>query len=84
MKSERVIGLGCLFLMYPFICGVFWFLQVITPAKSEFLGSEINMSLQKGFADLMYNNIVSGKLVLLSLVIGIGIIVYAVKYKRDY
>jgi hypothetical protein len=71
MRREQFQALGGLALLYPFVCLIMYGLKANTPEKREFLGGEVDMSIQKGFADWLFNHFVSFPLVGLFVVISI-------------
>lgn len=79
MRREQKVALGCLALVYPIICIIVYGLKAGTPEKQEFLGSEVNMSLQKGFANWLFNHLVSLPLAEVCMLVAIGLFYWVIK-----
>ncbi|QWU14375.1 hypothetical protein SAMN04487895_101681 [Paenibacillus sophorae] len=81
MKRDQKIALGALALVYPLICLIIYGLKVTTPEKQEFLGGQVDMSLQQGFANWLFNHLVSFPLVAICIIVSVGIFYFSSKSK---
>ncbi|WP_156497353.1 hypothetical protein [Paenibacillus jamilae] len=79
---EKVIALGALLLVYPFICVVLYIAWAITPNKQEFLGSEFDNSMTKNLMGWIFEHVVSAPIAVVCILASVGLFYLA--SRRSY